>query len=93
MSSYRLICHTFQLFHAQAVSFNYSSECQHVFLVQVRKFWTEVEAEVKLRPEVSWPVCLGVRLPFGTYNYIFLFRLTSVGFLMLSTLSDERMGL
>jgi hypothetical protein len=53
----------------------------------------EVEDEVKLRPTVSRPVCLGVELPFGTHDHIFLFCLIIVGFLMFSTLSEERMGL
>jgi hypothetical protein len=42
----------------------------------------EAEAEVNLRPTVCRPVCLGVRLLSGTYNQIFLFCLTIVGFLM-----------
>jgi hypothetical protein len=50
------------------------------------------EVEVKLRPTVSRPVCLGFGLPSGTYDQIF-FCLTIVGFLMLSILSDERTGL
>jgi hypothetical protein len=32
---------------------------------------TEVEVEVKLRPTVSQPVCLGVRLPCGTHDQVF----------------------
>jgi hypothetical protein len=52
-----------------------------------------VEVEVKLRPTASRPVCLGVGLPTVTYDHIFLFCLTIVGFLMLSTLSDEKMGM
>jgi hypothetical protein len=53
----------------------------------------EVEIEIKLRPKVSRPVCPNVGLPSGTYDHIFLLCLTNVGFLMLGTLSDERMGL
>jgi hypothetical protein len=53
----------------------------------------EVEVEVQLQPMVRRPVCLGVGLPSGTYDQIFLFCLAIVGFLMLSTFSDQRMGL
>jgi hypothetical protein len=52
-----------------------------------------VEVGVKLWPTVSQPMCLGVGLPFGTYDQIFLFCLIIVGFLMLSTLSDKKMRL
>jgi hypothetical protein len=41
----------------------------------------------------SASVYLGVGLPSGTYDQIVLFCLTIVGFLMLSTLSDERIGI
>jgi hypothetical protein len=40
------------------------------------------EVEVNLRPTVCRPVCLGVGLLCGTYDQIFLFCLTIVGFLM-----------
>jgi hypothetical protein len=53
----------------------------------------EYEVEVNLRPTVSRPVCLGVGLPFGAHDQIFVFCLTIAGFLMCGTLSDERMGL
>jgi Tfp pilus assembly protein PilO len=61
----------------------------------------EVEAEAKLQPTVSRPLCLGVELPSGTYDQIFLFSLTIMALLRLVTLSDkslvtlcdERMGL
>jgi hypothetical protein len=53
----------------------------------------EEEEEVNLRPKVSRPVCLGVGLPSGAHDQIFVFCLTIAGFLMCGTLSDERMGL
>jgi hypothetical protein len=54
----------------------------------------EVEVEVNLRPTVSWPVCLSVRLPSEAHDQIFVFCLTIAGFLMWGTLSDnERMSL
>jgi hypothetical protein len=43
--------------------------------------WTGHEVEVKLRLTVSWPVCLGVRLPSGTYNQFFFFMSDNCGFL------------
>jgi hypothetical protein len=49
--------------------------------------------EVKLRPTVSRPVCLGVGLPSGTHDQNFFFCLTVAGFLMWGALSDERRGL
>jgi hypothetical protein len=52
-----------------------------------------VEVEVNLRPTVSRPVFLGVGLPSGAHDQIFVFYLTIVGFLMCGTLSDERMSL
>jgi hypothetical protein len=55
------------------------------------KFWFEVEVKVNLRPTVSRPVCLGVRLPSGTRDQFFL--QTVSGLLFCSTLSDERTGL
>jgi hypothetical protein len=51
------------------------------------------EVEVNLRRTVSWPVCLGVGLPSGAHDQIFVFCLTIAGFLTCGTLSDERMGL
>jgi hypothetical protein len=53
----------------------------------------EVEVEVNLRPTVSRPVCLGVGLPSGAHDQIFVVCLTIAGFLMCGTLSDERTGL
>jgi hypothetical protein len=60
------------------------------------QFWNdqvEVEVEVNLRPTVSRPIYLGVGLPSGAHDQIFVFCLTIAGFLMCGTLSDERMGL
>jgi hypothetical protein len=53
----------------------------------------ELEVKVNLPPAVSRSVCLSVRLPSGAHDQIFVFCLTIAGFLMLGTLSDERMGL
>jgi hypothetical protein len=54
---------------------------------------TEVEVEVNLWPTVSRPVCLGVGIPSGAHDQIFVFCLTIAGFLMCGSLSDERIGL
>jgi hypothetical protein len=51
------------------------------------------DLKLKLRPTVSRPMRLGVGLPSGTCDQIFLFCLTIFGFFMLSTLSVERTGL
>jgi hypothetical protein len=55
----------------------------------------KVKAKVKftLRPTASRPVCLGVGLPAGAHDQIFVFCLTITGFLLWVALSDERMGL
>jgi hypothetical protein len=53
----------------------------------------DVKAEVKMRPTVSRPVCLGVELSSGTLDQLVFFCLTIVGVLILDTLSGERMGL
>jgi hypothetical protein len=45
-------------------------------------FQVRNEVEVNLRSTVCRPVCLGVGLLSGTYDLIFLFCLTIVGFLM-----------
>jgi hypothetical protein len=52
------------------------------------------QSQVKfmLRPTVSWPVCLDVKLSFGTYDQIF-FCVTFGDLLMRGALSDERTGL
>jgi hypothetical protein len=42
---------------------------------------TTSEVEVKLRPTISWPACLGVGLPSGAHDLIF-FCLTIAGFLL-----------
>jgi hypothetical protein len=52
-----------------------------------------LEVEVNLRPTVSRPVCLGVGLPPGAHDQIFVFCLTIAGLLLWSALCDERMGL
>jgi hypothetical protein len=52
-----------------------------------------MEVEANLRPTVSRPVCLGVGLPSGAHDQIFIFCPTVAGFLMWGTLSDERMVL
>jgi hypothetical protein len=54
---------------------------------------SKVEVEVNLRLLVSRPVCLGVELPYGAHDQIFVFSLTIAGFFMWGTPSDERMGL
>jgi hypothetical protein len=57
------------------------------------EFDTIYQLKLKLRPTVSRPLCLAVGLPSGTCVQNFLFCLTVVGFFMLSSLFDERMGL
>jgi hypothetical protein len=52
-----------------------------------------LEVEVNLLPMVSWPVCLGVGLPSGAHDQLFVFSLTVAGLLIRGTLSDVRMGL
>jgi hypothetical protein len=53
----------------------------------------EMEVEVNLRPTVSRQFYLGVGLPSGAHDQIFVFCLTIAGFLMWGALSDERTGL
>jgi hypothetical protein len=53
----------------------------------------EVEVEVNLLPTVSRPVFLGIGLPSGALDQIFVFVLMIAGFMMWGTLSDEKMGL
>jgi hypothetical protein len=53
----------------------------------------EVEVEVKLLLTVNQPVYLGVELPSGAHDQIFVLCLTIAGFLMWGALSDERMCL
>jgi hypothetical protein len=60
-------------------------------LVKIRYY--EVEVEAMLRPTVSRPVCLGVGLPSGSHDQIFVLCLAVAGFLIWGTLSDERTGL
>jgi hypothetical protein len=59
----------------------------------LRNYQVEVEVEVNLRTMVSQQVCLGVGLPSGAHDQIFVFYLTISGFLMWGALSDERMDL
>jgi hypothetical protein len=53
----------------------------------------KTEVEVDLRPTISRPVCLGVRLQSGAHDQIIVFCVTIAGFLMWDTLSGERTGL
>jgi hypothetical protein len=53
----------------------------------------KLKLKLKLRPTVSRSVCLGVGLPSGAQDLIFVFFPTIAGFLMWGTLSDERTGL
>jgi hypothetical protein len=54
--------------------------------------WICFEAEVNLRRTISRPVRLGVRLPTGAHDQIWVFWQLA-GLLMWGALSDERMGL
>jgi hypothetical protein len=49
--------------------------------------------KLKLRPTVRRSVCLGVGLPSGAQDQIFVFFLIIAGFLMWGTLCDERTSL
>jgi hypothetical protein len=42
---------------------------------------------------VSRPVCLGIKHPYGAYDQIFYYCQTFAGFLMWGARSDERTGL
>jgi hypothetical protein len=52
-------------------------------------FEVQVEVEVKLFPAVTQQICLGVGLPYGAHDQIFVFSLTIAGFSMWGTLSDN----
>jgi hypothetical protein len=41
------------------------------FDLSISYHYVEVEVEVKLRPTVSWPDCLGIRHPSGTRDQFF----------------------
>jgi hypothetical protein len=62
-------------------------------LTSISRSAIEVEVEINLRQTVSRPVCLGVGLPSGAHEQIFVLCLTIVGVFILGDLSDERMGL
>jgi hypothetical protein len=53
----------------------------------------DLQVEVKLRPKISRPIYLGVGLPSGAHDQIFVLCLTIAGSLLWVTFSDERMGL
>jgi hypothetical protein len=55
--------------------------------------WTTHEVEVNLRPTVSLPVWLGIGLPSGAHDQIFVSCMKIASFFIWGTLSDERMGL
>jgi hypothetical protein len=61
--------------------------------IDTRITQTEVDVEVNLRPTDSPPVCLGIGLPSGAHDQIFLYCLTVADFFIWGTLSDERMSL
>jgi hypothetical protein len=88
---YRKFNHCFHI-HARKISFQQRALHTHV-ATALNHLKTEIEVEVNLRPTVSRPVCLGIRLPSGACDQIFVFRLTVAGFLMEGYLPDERMGL
>jgi hypothetical protein len=52
--------------------------------------------KLKLKLKLNYDrqsVCLGVGLPSGAHDQIFVFCLTIAGFLLWGVLSDERIGL
>jgi hypothetical protein len=69
-------------------------QCFKVFYVlSCPLYYYSLEVEVNLRPMVSRSVCLGVRLPSGAHDQIFVFCLMIAGLLLWGALSDERMDL
>jgi hypothetical protein len=61
-------------------------QCPHVLLVRVIHVISSVKLKLKLND-------LGVGLPSGAHDQIFVFNLTIAGFLLWGALSDERMRL
>jgi hypothetical protein len=51
------------------------------------------KVEFNLRPMVSRPVYLGVGLPSGAHDQIFVYCMTIAGFLMWGSMSDKKSGL
>jgi hypothetical protein len=77
----------------ESTTFRLVEKClKHLATLQVWRLHRD-EVEIKLRPTVSRPVCLGVGFPSRAYDQIFVFCLKIAGFLMWGTLSEQRMGL
>jgi hypothetical protein len=72
---------------------HYSTQRTAVHHLTICPNEARLEVEVNLRPTVSRPVCLGVALPSGAHEQIFVFCLIIAGLLMWDTLSDKIIGL